>query len=79
MMSYLLNFLVQLECLQKIRHYKLEDTFHGLSWNFSPLLLYGSQIWGQSNQSVSKKEKLQNKALRINNFKTTKISGKLFI
>ena len=40
--------------------------YHGI---FSSLLLYGSQIWGQSNQSVSKMEKLQNKALRIINFK----------
>ena len=40
--------------------------YHGI---FSSLLLYGSQIWGQSNQSVSKMEKLQHKALRIINFK----------
>ena len=45
--------------------------YHGI---FSSLLLYGSQIWGQSNQSVSKMEKLQNKALRIINFKPLRYS-----
>ena len=56
--------------LAKIRHYinvkTLSMVYHGI---FSSLFLYGSQIWGQSNQSVSKMEKLQNKALRIINFK----------
>ena len=33
-----------------------------------------SQIWGQSNQSVSKMEKLQNKSLRIINFKPLRYS-----
>ena len=50
--------------LAKIRHYinvkTLSMVYHGI---FSSLLLYGSQIWGQSNQSVSKLKKLQNKAL----------------
>ena len=36
---------------------------------FSSLLRYGSQIWGQSNKSISKMEKLQNKPLRIISFK----------
>ena len=45
--------------------------YHGI---FSSYLLYGSQIWGQSNQSVSKTEKLQNKALRIINFKPLRYS-----
>ena len=35
---------------------------------------YGSQIWGQSNQAVSKMEKLQNKALRIINFEPLRYS-----
>ena len=39
--------------LAKIRHYINEKTltmvYHGI---FSSLLLYGSQIWGESNQSV---------------------------
>ena len=45
--------------LAKIRLYINEKTlsmhmiYHGI---FSSLLLYGSQIWGQSNQSVSKME-----------------------
>ena len=39
--------------------------YHGI---YSSLLLYGSQIWGQSNKSILKIEKLQNKALRIINF-----------
>ena len=41
--------------LTKIRHYIKEKTlsmvYHGI---FSSLLLYGSQIWGQSNQSSQK-------------------------
>ena len=61
--------------LAKIRHYinekKLSMVYHGI---FSSLLLYGSQIWGQSNQSVSKMEKLQNKPLRIINFKPFRYS-----
>ena len=61
--------------LAKIRHYINEKTlsmvYHGI---FSSLLLYGSRIWGQSNQSVSKMEKLQNKALRIINFKPLRYS-----
>ena len=61
--------------LAKIRHYIntkiLFMVYHGI---FSSLLLYGSQIWGQSNQSVSKMEKLQNKALRIINFKPLRYS-----
>ena len=52
--------------LAKIRHYinakTLSMVYHGI---FSLLLLYGSQIWGQSNQSISKKEKLQNKTWEL--------------
>ena len=61
--------------LTKIRHYVNEKTlsmvYHGI---FSSLLLSGSQIWGQSNQSVSKMEKLESKALRIFNFKPFRYS-----
>ena len=61
--------------LTKIRHYinakTLSMVYHGI---FSSLLLYGSQIRGQSNQSVSKMEKLQNKPLRIINFKPFRYS-----
>ena len=59
--------------LAKIRHYVNQRTlnmiYHGI---FSSLLLYGSQIWGQSNTSISKMEKLQNKAWRIISFKHTR-------
>ena len=50
----------RLKMLAKIRHdinaQTLSMVYHGI---FSSLLLYGSQIWGQSNQSVSKMENLQ--------------------
>ena len=45
--------------------------YHGI---FSSLLLYGFKIWGQSNQSVSEMEKLQNKAWIIINFKPFRYS-----
>ena len=45
--------------------------YHG---TFSSLLLHGSQIWRRSYQSVSKMVKLQNKALRIINFKPLRYS-----
>ena len=61
--------------LAKIRHYinakTISMVYHAI---FSSLLLYGSQIWGQSNQSVSKMETLQNKALRIINSKPLRYS-----
>ena len=41
---------------------------------FSSLLIYRSQIWGQNNTSISKMEKLQNKALWIISFKHTRSS-----
>ena len=41
--------------------------YHGI---FSSILLYGSQIWGQSNNyTINKLQILQNKALRVINFK----------
>ena len=51
--------------LKKIRHYVKFDTlrmiYHGI---FSSILLYGSQIWGQSNNyTINKLKILQNKAL----------------
>ena len=45
--------------------------YHGI---LSSLFLYGFQIWGQSNTSISKMEKLQNKAMRIISFKHTRSS-----
>ena len=66
----------RLKMLAKIRHYinaqTLSMVYHGI---FSSLLLYGSQIWGQSNQSVSKMENLQNKALGIINLKPVAVLG----
>ena len=74
-LSYLIFSSHAVGVLTKIRHYINEKTlstvYHGM---FSSLLIYGSQIWGQSNQSVSKMEKLQNKALRIINFKPLRYS-----
>ena len=62
--------------LAKIRHYVNQDTlnmiYHGI---FSSLLQYGSQIWGQSNKSISKMKKIQNKALRIMNFEHPRSSA----
>ena len=56
--------------LAKIRYYvdhkTLQMIYYGI---FSSILHYGSQIWGQSDQSISKMEKLQNKAIRVINFK----------
>ena len=57
--------------LKKIRHYVKFDTlrmiYHGIC---SSILLYGSQIWGQSNNyTINKLQILQNKALRVINFK----------
>ena len=56
--------------LAKVRHYvnpkTLNMIYHGI---FASILLYGSQIWGQSDKSVLKMGKLQNKAIRIINFK----------
>ena len=61
--------------LAKIRHYINEKTL-GMVYHeiFSSLLIYSSQIWGQSNQSVSKMEKLQNIASRIINFNPLRYS-----
>ena len=75
LMSYLLNFLMQLVCSLKLDTIKREDIFHGLSWNFFiPTSIWFSNLGRQSNQSVSKMEKLQNKALRIINFKPLRYS-----
>ena len=56
--------------IAKIRHYvnakSLSMIYHGI---FSSLLLYGSQIWGQSNQAQMNMAKIQDKAIRIMSFK----------
>ena len=67
--------------LSKIRHYVKFETlcmiYHGI---FSSILLYASQIWGQiNNQSINKLQVLQNKAIRVINFKPIRTSaGPLF-
>ena len=57
--------------LSKIRHYvpnkKLKSIYHAI---FSSHMIYGCQIWGQNrNSHVEAIFKLQNRALRIMNFK----------
>ena len=49
-MSYLQNFLMQLECLLKLDTIKREDTFHGLSWNFFMVLKFGDKVINQSQK-----------------------------
>ena len=56
--------------LKKIRHYVKFDTLRMIYYGiFSSILLYGSQIWGQTNHAIKKLQILQNKALRTINFK----------
>ena len=57
--------------LSKIRHYvppeELRSIYHAI---FSSHMIYGSQIWGQSDsENVQKIVKLQNRAIRTINFK----------
>ena len=56
--------------LSKIRHYvpnnTLQTIYHSV---FSPISIYGSQIWGQiQNKNINRIIKLQDKAIRIINF-----------
>ena len=46
----------------------LHMIYHGI---FSPILTYGSQIWGQQNSFVNKLQIIQNKAIGIINFPKT--------
>ena len=56
--------------LYKIRHYVNQKTLRMIYYGiFSSILTYGSQIWGQHNRIVKKLQIIQNKALRIINFK----------
>ena len=57
--------------LAKIRYYVSEKTLRSIYFGiFSSILTYGSQIWGQySNKYITRIEKIQNKAIRIINFK----------
>ena len=56
--------------LTKIRHYVTTDTLRNVYYGiFSSLLNYGSQIWGQyQNTHIKRIIKLQNKAIRVINF-----------
>ena len=62
--------------LCKIRHFVdhkiLCMIYYGI---FSSILMYGSQIWGQHNGVVNKLQVLQNKALRVINFKPPRTSA----
>ena len=56
--------------LAKVRHFVHKTTLHNIYHGiFSSLLSFGSQIWGQKNNSHIKRiVKLQDKAIRIINF-----------
>ena len=63
--------------LSKIRYYvkraSLINVYYAI---FSSILSYGSQIWGQYNNSYVKHiTKIQNKAIRIINFKSSRTSS----
>ena len=61
--------------LCKIRHYVNFDTLRMIYFGiFSSILMYGSLIWGHHDRIVNKLEKLQNKAVRIINFKPKRFS-----
>ena len=56
--------------LSKIRHYVPKFLLNTLYYTmFHSHLIYSCQIWGQNNTILRKLEPLQNKALRIINFK----------
>ena len=62
--------------LCKIRHFVKQDTLFMIYYGiFSSILVYGSQIWGQHNGVVRKLQILQNKALRIMNFRSCRTSA----
>ena len=59
--------------LSKIRHYVPKFLLNTLYYTvFHSHLIYSCQIWGQNNTILRKLESLQNKALRIINFKNNK-------
>ena len=62
--------------LSKIRYYVEHKTlimiYYGI---FSSILMYSSLIWGQNNSIVTRLQILQNKALRIINFKPRRTSA----
>ena len=62
--------------LCKVRHFVKHETllmiYYGI---FSSILIYSSQIWGRTNAIVKRLQILQNKALRIINFKPRRASA----
>ena len=56
--------------LSKVRHYvpteELKSIYHSI---FSSHMIYGCQIWGQASQNVQNIQKLQDRAMRIIDFK----------
>jgi len=62
--------------LSKVRYFVDHKTlimiYHGI---FSSILMYSSLIWGQNNRIVNRLQILQNKALRIINFKPRRTSA----
>ena len=59
--------------LAKIRYYVSNKVLTSIySAIFSSLMIYGSQIWGQSDQNQVKIRRLQDKALRIINYKPSR-------
>ncbi len=62
--------------LSKIRHYVTFETLRMIYYGiFSSILMYNCQIWGQSSGIVNKLQILQNKALRVINFKPYRSSS----
>ena len=62
--------------LHKIRHFVIFDTLKMVYYGiFSSILTYGSQIWGQTNNVVSKLQILQNKAIRAITFNGPRASA----
>ena len=66
--------------LSKIRHFVNFETLKMIYYGiFSSILTYGSQIRGQHNNDVVKKlQVIQNKGLRIINFKSPRTSATPF-
>ena len=61
--------------LYKIKHVNFDTlrmVYHGI---FSSILIYANQVWGQYNRIVNKLQTLQNKTLRIMNFRSKRASA----
>ena len=56
--------------LSKVRHYVPKSILKSVYFSlFNSHLIYGCQIWGQQQTTIQKLSQIQNKALRIINFK----------